>query len=340
MRSRLRALVGICVILSPDLAPAQRDLTGVNTGLASIQGRVTLQDSPNQPLEQIPVQLSQSNGVPIGVAHTSGNGQFLFQNLSTGGYEITVSLPGYQRFSQKVNINTASGRLDLQVQLRKLEGQAQADPGAPAVSVGEMLAPAGARRELEKGLEKARKDDPPGAERHFRRAVSLHPAYARAWMELGDLYARTARPREALRSFQEALRHDAKNREALLASARLLNDQGRYVEALRAAAQLEQIYARDPRNHLEIARGLLGAEKVAEAEAAARQLEGEPHSQAPEVHLVLFSILHSRQDKAGAASELRTYLKEVEDSGVARGNPAVARARERLSRLEAEIGAK
>src|SRR5947209_2628549 len=113
-------LVGIaaCAVLW-----AQRDITGISTGLGSIQGRVTLQDAPNQPPEQVPVQLSQSNGIPIGVVYTSGNGQFLFNNLATGGYEITVSLPGYQRFSQKVDINTASGRLDVQVHLRRMEGQ-------------------------------------------------------------------------------------------------------------------------------------------------------------------------------------------------------------------------
>ncbi len=317
-------------------AMAQRDSTGVVTGPASIQGRVILQEAPNRSVEQAPVQLSLSNGTPIGVVHTSGNGQFLFASLATGGYEIRVSLPGYQPYSEKVNIQTGTGRIHLQVHLQRAEGRAQLESGA--VSVREMLAPAAARREHQKGMDKLRRQEPAAAERHLRRAVSLHPPYTSVWVELGGLYARTSRPKAALESFQEALRHDPAERQALLGIARLLNDQGQYVEALRAAAQLEQTHAGDPRNHLEIARGLLGAGKAVEAEAAARRLESEPHSQAPEVHLVLYQILLARHDKPGAAGELRVYLKEISEAGAANSAPA-ARARERLARLENELGA-
>ncbi len=322
-------------------APAPGDITQPNPGAGSIQGRVILPNSPDQPPEQIPVRLSQGSGIPIGVIYTSGNGQFLFSNLPTGRYEVSVTLPGFQRFSQMVDISRGSGRIQMQVHLRRAEEAAQQEAGGRSVSVGEMLAPAGARREYEKGLEKLRKDDSAAAERYFKKAVGLYPAYSRVWVELGQLYARSKRPSEAIESFREALRHDEKDRDALLCMARLLNDQNQYVAALRAAAQLEQIYAGDARNHLEIARGLLGLGKVEEAEMAARQLESEAHLQTPEVHLVLFSIFRMRRHTAAAAGELRTYLKEMEGRGVARGDAAIARARELLAQLESEIaGAK
>lgn len=318
---------------------AQRDITGTQLGLASIQGRVVLQDAPSAAPEQIPVHLTQSNGVPVAVAYTSGNGQFLFNNLATGNYEIRVSAPGFHPVSHTVNVNTASGRIQTQVYLRRLEPRARTDPAATSASISmrEMLAPPGARREYEKGLEKLRKVDFPAAERHLKKAVAIHPAYSRAWVELGQLYARTSRSGEALKSFREGLRQDDQNRDAWLYMARLLNDQGQHLEALQAAARLEQQYARDPRNHLEIARGLLGVGKIPEAEAAARRLDTEPHAEVPEVHLVLFHILRLRQDKQAAAAELRTYLKEISDSGVPSTVAPVVRARDLLAKLETEI---
>ena len=335
-------LASITLLAAVCLAPAlqsQRDISGT-AGRGSIHGRVILHDSPDRTPEQIPVHLSQSNGPPITVSYTSGNGQFLFTNLPSGGFEVTINWPGYQRFAQVVSIHTGSTRIQMQAHLRPLEPRAEAGGGSQLVAVSEMLAPPAARRECEKGLEKLRKNDLAGAERHLKKAVALHPPYPRAWVELGQLYERTHRSNEALESFRHALSQDAKNRDALLSMARLLNDQNRPIEALRAAAQIEQLYPGDPRNHLEIARGLLGAGKIQEAELAARQLERQPHQQRPEVHLVLFNIFQVRQDKIHAAGELGAYLKEMEDSGVASTNPAIVRARETLAKLETEIAAK
>jgi tetratricopeptide (TPR) repeat protein len=200
------------------------------------------------------------------------------------------------------------------------------------VSLGEMRAPPAARREFERGLEQVRRGDTAAAERFLRKAVEIYPAYTRAWVELGRLHAAAHRADQALECFDAALRHDPADPEALRGTARLLNDRGRHLEALRAAAQLEQLGSGDARSHLEIARGLLGAGKPAEAEAAARRLESEPHAQAPEVHLVLYQIAQSRQDRGAAAAELRAYLKEV-------GESAAPHARQALDRLEAELAA-
>ena len=333
----LSALVALC-LGTPSRLCAQRDVSGT-TGLGSIYGRVILQDSPNQTPEQILVQLTKGSGFPIAESYTTGNGQFAFSNVPAGDFEVRVNLPGYHPFFEKVSIRTGSTRVQVQIHLRRLEPAARPGVAGPSVSVGEMLAPAGARREFDKALEKSRKGDASSAERHFKKAVALYPAYLRAWIELGQLYERSNRSAEALQSYRQALTHDGKNRGALLATARLLNDHGRYIEALRASAQLEQLYPADARNHLEIARGLLGAGKAAEAEAAARDLERGPHAEIPEVHVVLFSILRSRQDTAGAAAQLRSYLKEMDKRNVAPTNPAMVHAREMLAKLESEIAA-
>lgn len=334
----LRAGATVLALVGMAATVRAQDISQPNPGAGSIQGRVILQDSPDQPLEQIPVHLRQGSGIPIGVVYTSGNGQFLFSNLPSGRYEVSVSLPGFQKFSQTVEIHRGTGRIQMQAYLLKREAP-RSEAGHPAVSVEEMQAPAGARREYEKGVERLRKEESAAAERHFKKAVALYPTYAQAWLELGRLYARTGRPDDALQSFREALRHNEKNREALLCLARLLNDQSRHLEALRAAAQFEQLDSGDARNHLEIARGLLGMGKVEEAELAASQLEREPHPQTPEVHLVLFSIFRTRRNALAAAGELRTYLKETEQRGVAPRDPAVARARRLLTQLETEIAA-
>ena len=319
-------------LLAATVLCAQRDSSGVNLGLASIQGRVQIQDDPNRPLEQVPVRLSRSDGTPIATVHTSGNGQFLFQNLASGGYEIGIDLAGFHRHTEKVAVTTASGRHYVQVHLRRAESTAAGATVPRPVSVREMQAPPAARREYERAMDKLRRNDRKAAEADLEKAVRLHAAYVRAWVALGELQAASGRAGPALESFAQALRHDDADRDALIASARLLNDQGRHLDALRAAARLEQLGTGDARSHLEIARGLLGAGKTSEAEAAARRLESEPHGQAPEVHLVLYQIAQSRQDKAAATAELRAYLKEVGDA--AAGSPGAARARELLRNLE------
>ncbi|MEO8096107.1 MAG: tetratricopeptide repeat protein [Acidobacteriota bacterium] len=77
-----------------------------------------------------------------------------------------------------------------------------------SVSATTGLAPKDARKAYEKGTEEAKKEKFENAEKEFRKAVTLHPKFADAWMGLGQVYAGLKRPAEAREAYLKAVEAD------------------------------------------------------------------------------------------------------------------------------------
>ena len=92
------------------------------------------------------------------------------------------------------------------------------------------------------GMAEAADAPPPAlleAETEYRRAIALRPEFARAWENLGLLLLNgLARPDEALRAFQEALRLQPDDKQTLGDMAVALEELGREDEALRIYERL------------------------------------------------------------------------------------------------------
>jgi tetratricopeptide (TPR) repeat protein len=178
------------------------------------------------------------------------------------------------------------------------------------------LAPKDARKAFEKGLEAAKKGKPDDAEKNFEKAVEVYPRYAAAWYELGRIYEQ----RDHLDKAREAYN------QSLTADSKYINPYERlYMFALNEQKWEDAANLTDHVIHLNpydfplafyfnaIANAQLN--KLDAAERSAREaVKLDTQKQNPRSYYILGFILAQKQDFAGAADCLRTYLKEAPDS--------------------------
>ncbi len=188
-------------------------------------------------------------------------------------------------------------------------------PLAPAdgttVSVSSLKASGRARAAFEKGRKAARNGEAGAARESFRKAVEAYPGYAAAWFELGSLEAQQNRPEEAREAFAAAIKADAHYPEPYfgLATLQSANEQWRdLAETMDKLIRLAPI--RLPRAYYLSAAANYNLGNLDAAESAARQSQKlDIRMEFPRSWYLLGRILERRRDFAGAAEQLREFLR-------------------------------
>ena len=116
------------------------------------------------------VNLYTFAGAPVGVATTVG-GQAVFGNLPKATYALEVVAPGFERFTQSVEISTNGDQQYVYVMLKPLPGfkASLAQAGPP------ILAP-NAQKELNKALETLRANNLEESKKHLEKASRNAPS--------------------------------------------------------------------------------------------------------------------------------------------------------------------
>ena len=242
------------------------------------------------------------------------------------GCELRATLAGYH--SDYINLSNHQ-RLDnpnvgtiVLHKLGKVEGT--------TISVTTMQAPKEARKALERGNKALKKNNLPEAEVEFRKAVEIDPRFADAWTQLGLVCQKGDRDDEAAKAYNAALSADAKFLRpyfGLIDLAAAANDWKQMAELSEKALALNGYEYPTLYFYNSVANYNLHRFDVAEKSArSARRLDSQHHI--PRIDLLLGNILTQRQDYAGAAEELRSFLKF---SGA---SPESETAKVQLQRLE------
>ncbi len=106
MRSSLAALVGVALFLVPIYAQDSR---------AKVQGTVT--DASQAVIAGASIQLLNENTGVQATATTNGSGQYLFDFVIPGNYQVTVELQGFKKFIQKSILVQARGDISVNAKL-------------------------------------------------------------------------------------------------------------------------------------------------------------------------------------------------------------------------------
>jgi hypothetical protein len=126
-------------------------------------------------VEGIKVDLRQASGPTVATAFTDGSGEFNFNNLVSGVYEIIVNEAGYEPIDQRVSVEDSI--LGLEVWLRK-PGAPRGESAGPVVSVRELSIPRKAHELMQKGLMLLyANSDYRGSITQFERAIKEYPGY-------------------------------------------------------------------------------------------------------------------------------------------------------------------
>jgi tetratricopeptide (TPR) repeat protein len=296
--------------------------------------------------------------------HTTANGAFAFQWTTTahsfgdaseavravggnGGGALTGSRNGSRGMDPLANcelLADSAGYSSSRVSLYDRAGQSTYDVGVivmhrisggegRTVSLLALKAPKEARRSFEKGTSLATANKPEDALTNFEMAVRLYPQYADAWLGRGKIQWQLERKEDARESFRKAMELDGSLVGPWEELGYLACDDAKWEEAVR---YLDQAVRLDPMDSPAawyfnaLANYNLG--RFDRAERSVRAALKLDNGKNPQADYVLALVLIARQDLAGGAAALRSYIASSPKTADAETAKRV------LSRLETQLG--
>jgi lipoprotein NlpI len=199
-----------------------------------------------------------------------------------------------------------------------------------SISVTNALAPASARKALEKGREQENKGKWQEARKSLEKAVEIYPRYAAAWSELGRLQLRDHDAPAARHSFEQALAADPKYvnpYDGLAQLAMQSHDWPKVIEVTNKLFALDPISFPDAYFYNSVGNYSLGNFDAAEKSALQGIREDEAH-QIPKLQYLLGMILLQKKDYQAASEHMQLYL------GLASQPADVDLARKALAEIE------
>jgi tetratricopeptide (TPR) repeat protein len=247
------------------------------------------------------------------------------------GCELRASLPGFRSDSislagRQLFDNPDVGTIVLH-RIGKVEGT--------RVSMTTLQAPKDAKKAYERGTILLKKKKAAEAAEEFAKAVAIYPKFADALLQLGEIYNDQGRSDEAATLFQQAIDADPQLippyfQLALIAGRK--QDWKRMAEWSDRALALNAYEYPAAYYFNAVANYNLQKLDVAEKNArAARRLDSQYHI--PKIDLLLANVLLQRNDYAGAAAQLRSFLKYVPSGDEA------SMARQLLGQTESKLAA-
>jgi len=290
---------------------SQSPMAGNNQGVnaahmdnRSVSGVV--QDTQNNPLKDVRVELTDANGTVVTSSYTNPSGRFEFSRLSPGTYTV-VATSGLQQASERVDASNFSNSVNLRIQ-----GAGKPADGVEgnSISIAQYKVPAKAReayRKAHEALEKGKMDD---AHKHLTKALELCPNYADALTLRGVLELNQKDPQAAIADLDKAIKADGNYAMAYMVMGSALNMQSKFDEAIRSLQRGQSLAPNYWQGYFEMGKSYIGK---ADYPAALRQLE-RAESMAPAdyplISLLRAHALLAMKQFPEAMAALQVYLQK------------------------------
>ena len=199
-----------------------------------------------------------------------------------------------------------------------------------SVSVTSMMAPGDAKKAFERGQQSVQKNKLPDAAKDFEKAVGVYPKYAEAWMNLGKVRVQLGSVPAAREAFQKAIDADPKLVPPFIEMGLLAAKEANWPQAGQFLDQALKLDAVDyPSAWYTDAVAHYNLKEYDAAEKSAREAVRLDAKHAnPRSDYLLGLVLAEKNDYAGAAAELTTYLK------LAPNAPDLKQVQDQLNQLE------
>lgn len=236
---------------------------------------------------------------------TSGRGGL----SSLMGCELRANLPGFR--SDSINLynrremdNPEVGTIVLH-RMGNVEGL--------TISATTAMAPKDARKAFENGRNELKKQKFEKAQEQFQKAVDAYPKFAAAWFELGRTQEHANDLEGARKSYAQALAADARFVSPYEQLAGMAVREQKWQEVADDTSRLLKLNPVDfPLAWFYNSLANYQLQKLDAAEKSAREgLTIDSAHRLPKMNHLLGVILAQKQDFAGAAENMRTYLKLV-----------------------------
>jgi uncharacterized protein HemY len=277
---------------------AHRADIGGTGGTRTIRGRLL---DPDGKLPETRVRVSLDSPDTSGRQTTAdADGNFLFSNLASGAYTITIDAGrDYEVMREPVYIESTQQTVSPVIYLRR---RPEANPALAGV-------PPAAAALYVKGAEAARRNEPDKAIGLLSDAVAQHPSFGLAHRDLGALYLRARqldKAAESLKAAVKALPEDAAARRdygiVLLEKKEFAQAEEQLRAALKTLGQSAPV-------HMYMGVALMRQRKLDDAERELQQAAKLGGDQMGRAHYYLGGIYWAKSEFKRAADELETYLK-------------------------------
>ncbi|MBV8072604.1 MAG: tetratricopeptide repeat protein [Acidobacteriaceae bacterium] len=222
--------------------------------------------------------------------------------------ELRASYPGY--LSDMVDLSTRRSLDDPNVGTIILRRAANVK--GSTVSLVSAEAPKKAQKNFEKGVQSAQKGDLEQAEKHLQDAVDIYPKYAAAWFALGQVKERANDLPDARKAYIEAATADDKYVSPLDRLALLSAKEEKWQDTADYSKRVIDLNPVEfPSAFWYSAIANFNLKNIDEAQKSATALvKLDTQHKYPEAERMLAQIALSKDDYAGAAAHLRSYLSE------------------------------
>jgi len=244
-------------------------------------------------------------GVPAGQAETTNGRAELVVN-AIGDFTLVVQSAGYEIAQKDLSIS-ASGKIEVDVDLRPSSASPSAVPGRP------VLTPK-AKKELDDGLQDLAAGNLEGAQKHASKAMNLAPGHPDVLYLQGVILLRQRDWPKAQEVLEKATQLDPAHANALSALGMALCNQGKYdaaVAPLEKALQLKPGPSWDTRWAL--AKAYFGQARYDQALQMSQVALSSSQGKAPEIELLVAQSLVAVGRYEDAAKALREFLRDHSD---------------------------
>lgn len=225
------------------------------------------------------------------------------------GCELRASYPGYR--SDVVELGTRHSMDDPDVGTIILHRLANVQ--GTTISLTSALAPKGAQKSYEKGMQLAAKSKFEDAEKRLSEATQLYPKYAVAWYALGQVQQRQGRAEDARKAYEAAIAADRKFVSPYDQLARLYAQEGKWEEAANFSKQAIALNPVEfPSAFWYNAIASYNLKRPDDAEKSVKDLlKLDTRHNYPDAENMMAQILLDRGNYPEAATHLRTFLTLV-----------------------------
>jgi Tfp pilus assembly protein PilF len=302
-----------------------------------IRGKVR---TPNgNPVNNAIVELRIGGSAMIGQTVTRNDGDFAFNGLEPGEYEVAVAMAGYQPAAQAVRFENTEGMKFMQVVNVEIiiRPKSEAAPALPTTLFAQDV-PKAARAAYEKAITKLRDGKPAEAVDLLRAAIAEFSDYFDAHFVLGQEMFRAGQDNEALEELERARQINDRQDAIYHLFGLIMFRQKKYALAQRAFREAETLKPNNPAPYFHRGMALIelairegGEQRDGDFKEAEHELDrawelSDQHMN--EVRLQRARIYERRGDKTAAVRELEAYLKaEPEAKNAAAIKEAIAKMR-------------
>jgi tetratricopeptide (TPR) repeat protein len=290
---------------------------------SSLQGQVLNHDG--SPAAGITVRITGVSGMEV--ATTDNEGNFQFAGLQGGTYDL-VAESGSLSAHQTVMLNLPGPQITLRFD----------SPGTPEsnlprnnVSVQQLKVPDKARKQYEKAVEEAGKQNTEKALSRISQALKAYPCYADALTLKSLLDLGAGQAQVAADEAQQAIHCDGASGKSYVALGAALNVQQHYQDAIRTINEGMRFQPDAWQAYYELGKSLLGLNRTADAVSQLRRAEALSHDSFPPLHVTLGSALLQMKDYQNARAQFLLFLKAAPE------HPAAARVKMLVAQIDAKL---